>query len=508
MSQMEKPLETHDIQGILLSGYLHLPHSSYLFLHLNDAAAAKAWLAEIIPSVTSAKYPVGPDGRAIDPAWALNIAFTAPGIEALGYSAETFSQEFREGISYKNTDDTNDADDTDDEEGTRSKRLGDTGPNSPRRWELGGSQTPPEQTIHICLIVQTTTQEELNLRCETQRSLLTAHGLKVVQEELGYLPIDDGVEHFGFADAISEPDLVGSPKRVRDAQSCVQPGEFILGYQNEYSRLPATPTVAPEQDMHNNLQVEAHSPDPEHPDQVPPKDLGRNGTYMVFRKLHQDVAQWRRYFIENFSPEQRELTEAKFIGRWPSGAPLVRYPDADPFTGDVTGQGRVNDFNYAATDPAGLRCPIGAHIRRVNPRDSLEDDPAESIKSVNRHRLLRRGALYGKKLPSGTTEDDGTPRGVLFLGLNSDLKRQFEFVQQTWIQRSKFNGLYDETDPVLGNHGDGSGLNNLTIQNNPVRQRLTGLPQFVTVKGGAYLFLPGISALCFFANITNPRPQN
>jgi deferrochelatase/peroxidase EfeB len=105
-------------------------------------------------------------------------------------------------------------------------------------------------------------------------------------------------------------------------------------------------------------------------------------------------------------------------------------------------------------------------------------------------------------------EDDGTPRGVLFLGLNSDLKRQFEFIQQTWIQRPKFNGLYDETDPVLGNHGDGSGLNNLTIQDCPLQQRLTGLPQFVTVKGGAYFFLPSIAALCFFADIKNPRSQD
>jgi hypothetical protein len=80
-------------------------------------------------------------------------------------------------------------------------------------------------------MVQTRTEEELNRKCEEQRALLTAHGLHVVREEPGYLPIDDGVEHFGFADAISEPDLVGSPKRVRDAQSCVQPGEFILGYQ-------------------------------------------------------------------------------------------------------------------------------------------------------------------------------------------------------------------------------------------------------------------------------------
>lgn len=111
-------------------------------------------------------------------------------------------------------------------------------------------------------------------------------------------------------------------------------------------------------------------------------------------------------------------------------------------------------------------------------------------------------------MAADVADDDGIARGVLFFGLNSDFKRQFEFIQQTWIQRPKFNGLYDETDPVLGNHDDGSGLNNLTIQADPVRQRLTGLPQFVTVKGGAYLFLPSIAALCFFADIVNPRPHS
>ncbi|HEX8235239.1 MAG TPA: hypothetical protein VF600_04730 [Abditibacteriaceae bacterium] len=506
MAQLEKPLETRDIQGILLSGYLHLPFSNYLFLHVNDAAAARSWLERIIRLVTPAYYPLDSNGKPEKPKWALNIAFTAPGIEALGYSVDNFSQEFQEGIADKNKS-TKKNKDNQEEDGNRSKRLGDTGPNSPQNWEVGGYQTPPDQVIHICLMVQTPTENELNTQCQEQRDLLAAHNLHVVHEEPGYLPLDDGVEHFGFADAISEPDLVGSPKRIRDTQSCVQPGEFILGYKNGYDRLPTTPTVPSEQDRHDNLQVEDHAPDPDHPNEVPPKDLGRNGTYMVFRKLHQDVAQWRRYFIESFSDEDRERMEAKFIGRWPSGAPLVQYPDVDPFKGDTTGQGRVNDFCYAAGDAGGLRCPLGAHIRRVNPRDSLEDDPAESIKSVNRHRLLRRGALYGKKLPPGVTEDDGTPRGVLFLGVNSDLKRQFEFIQQTWIQRPKFNGLYDEIDPVLGNHGDGSGLNNLTIQNDPVQQRLTGLPQFVTVKGGAYLFLPSIAALCFFADIKNSQPQ-
>jgi Dyp-type peroxidase family len=494
-------LETHDIQGIVLSGYFHLKHSNYLFLHMDDPAAAKVWLSRIIPDITSAKYPVGPDGRAVDPPWALNIAFTASGIEALGYAVDTFSQEFREGIVGP--------------DGNRSQRLGDTHLSDPKNWEVGSPETPPGDVVHLCLMVQTKkygpvdviehADEDLVAKCAEQRALLAQYGLReVARAEHGYLP-GDGVEHFGFADAISEPDIVGSPKRVQDEQSCVQPGEFILGYKNEYQKLPATPTVAPTRDTHDNLQPEPHAP--ANPQEPRPKDLGRNGTYMVFRKLHQDVAAWRRYFSENFPPEQMDLMEAKFIGRWHSGAPLALYPDKDPFADDKEGKGRVNNFCYAQNDQAGLGCPIGAHIRRVNPRDSLESDPGESIKSVNRHRILRRGAIYGEKLPPGTIEDDGAGRGVLFLGINSDLKRQFEFIQQTWINRPKFNGLYDESDPVLGNHGDGNDLNNFTIQAESVRRRLAGLPQFVWIRGGAYFFVPSIAALCFFADIKNPRPR-
>ena len=171
MAQLKKELETHDIQGIVLSGYLHLPHSNYLFLHLDDANAARAWLAGIIPLITSAKYPTGADGRAVKPAWALNVAFTAPGIEALGYVVETFSQEFKEGIAYQTESDS-------DEEGTCSKRLGDTGPNSPHKWDVAASGTPTNQTIHVCLMVQTATESELEERCQEQRDLLTASGLR------------------------------------------------------------------------------------------------------------------------------------------------------------------------------------------------------------------------------------------------------------------------------------------------------------------------------------------
>jgi Dyp-type peroxidase family len=480
-------LETQDIQGIIITGYGHLQYSSYLFLRIDDPAKAKAWLAKIIPQVTNAvEWPTGPDGKIQKPEWALNIAFTCTGLAKLGLSPESvqsFSSEFVQGMT----------------EEARSRRLGDTGESEPKNWEIGGPQTAEEE-IHALLIVQAP-KDELNRWCQEQRTLFESSGLREVTTQQGYLPFDDGVEHFGFADAISQPNIEGSPRKDADDQPCIKPGEFILGYPNEYELLPATPTVPTAADVHNNLKpTEQASTEPNKRQQ---KDFGRNGSYLVFRKLHQDVAGFRRYLRDNFSePVERELVAAKFVGRWPSGAPLVLAPDKKDDKPELWNFPKNNNFSYAATDSQGYRCPLGAHIRRVNPRDSL-GNPQESIRSVNRHRIVRRGALYGDKLPQETIEDDGKDRGVLFFCINADIQRQFEFIQQTWINNRKFSGLYNDKDPLLGDH-DGSSYD-MTIQREPVRQRLRGLPRFVSVKGGGYFFLPSISALYFLAGVKNPH---
>jgi len=186
---------------------------------------------------------------------------------------------------------------------------------------------------------------------------------------------------------------------------------------------------------------------------------------------------------------------AKLIGRWPSGAPLVKYPDADPNAG--TGRlNHENDFGYSQLDSAGLACPIGAHIRRANPRDSLGPTPKAALVSANRHRLLRRGRSYGERLADPLV-DDGKKRGLYFICFNGDLERQFEFVQQTWLGSPVFGGLYGETDSIIGTQPLGGGT--MTIPREPVRQRVHGLSRFVTVRGGAYFFLPGVRALKYLA---------
>jgi Dyp-type peroxidase family len=227
----------------------------------------------------------------------------------------------------------------------------------------------------------------------------------------------------------------------------------------------------------------------------------------VFRKLEQDVARFRSFFAENFPDRQTEIA-AKFVGRWPSGAPLTLSPDRDdPALSELP---KSNDFAYAETDSQGFRCPIGSHIRRANPRDSFRGTPQESVESVDRHRILRRGASYGEELPEGVLKDDGKSRGLLFICVNADIKRQFEFLQQSWINNPKFLGLYNDPDPLIASTPAVEELDGMkdppqmTIQQDPIRLRVHGIPRFVTMRGGGYFFLPSISALYFLAGTSRP----
>jgi Dyp-type peroxidase family len=291
----------------------------------------------------------------------------------------------------------------------------------------------------------------------------------------------------------------------------IQPGEVLLGYPNEYNKLPFSPTVAASDDSANLLR-----PDAEHPDR---RDLGRNGTYLVFRKLRQDVVRFWQFCDEQTknddgtsNPEERTRLAAKMVGRWPSGAPARAVPRQRRLRSGRDA-GRNNVFGFAETDPHGYRCPLGAHIRRSNPRDGLGPTPKESATIVNRHRLLRRGRPYGELMldPLQESGDDGVDRGLVFICLNANIARQFEFVQQTWINDPKFHGLYDNKDPITGDNldlslggppdpeEDADIPYNFTIPQQPVRRRISGLTRFVHVRGGGYFFLPGLSALRFLA---------
>lgn len=482
---MSTLLDLKDIQGIIARGYGELQFGCYLLLGVRDAKAARSWLGTISGLVTS-----GVERR---PARALNIAFTCRGLEALGLDAnslETFSHEFQDGMT----------------SAYRQRILGDRDESAPENWDWGGPHTAP---VHILLMLFAADEDARLEFCRSLSEGFAAGGVEQIGETLRSIVLRDEAtgcskEHFGFCDSITQPLIEGLGKTGADANT-IRAGEFILGYPNEYNLFTERPMVKAERDPHNILQ----------PDREGSGDheLGWNGSYLVFRQLQQHVNRFWQ-FMEDATrdrsgrshPDARIKLASKMVGRWPSGAPLVLSPDADN-----PALATENDFGYHASDPHGFKCPIGSHIRRSNPRDSLDPHPGtpKSIKVNKRHQLLRRGRAYGEPvaasmnpeeiLRAGATGD----RGLHFICLNANISRQFEFVQQTWVNNPKFGGLYNDADPLIGERdaGQPGQAAIFTEQAEPLRKRVSQLPRFVTVRGGAYFFLPGLRAIRYLASL-------
>ncbi|MET8248230.1 Dyp-type peroxidase [Streptomyces sp. NPDC005202] len=448
-------LDLDDIQGTLLRQRPTPFAGTFVLLRIDDAADGRRMLARLLPYVASAARWWDPPSQA----W-LTVALSHAGLRALGVpqaSLDSFPEAFREGMA------------------ARADRLGDTGDSSPEHWDppLGSSD------VHLAVSVFARDAEGLESLLETGREALRGlPGVQVIYRlDAAQLPTKR--THLGFVDGIGEPDVEGAGvANIFQAKGqdygympgfgpTIKAGEFVLGYENQLGRLPSMPQ---------------------------PDVLGRNGTYVAFRKIYLKVADYRRYLHDNSSSaEEGELLAAKMVGRWPSGAPLVLAPDHDDpeLAGDPT---RVNDFAYGDQDPAGLRCPVGAHIRRMNPRDSLGD----TLVDVRIHRALRRGAPYGPMLPEGQLEDDGVDRGIVFFFMGAELVRQYEFLKAQWANDGDFVGLGTEKDPVVG---DNDGTGTFTIPRKPVRRRLQQLPRFTVTKGGEYLFMPGLRALTWITQL-------
>jgi Dyp-type peroxidase family len=293
--------------------------------------------------------------------------------------------------------------------------------------------------------------------------------------------------------------------------SPVNPGEFIFGYENAYQKFPFSPTVPAALDANDVLAADERDGQR--------RDLGRNGSYLVIRKLEQDVDAFWQFMREHSRAEvdapvdegRAQWLASRFMGRWPSGAPVALCPLEDDAKVAADPK-RVNDFGFHG-DPAGLACPLAAHVRRTNPRDAVSNhSEEESLTLTGRHRLLRRGRSYEERggpaavSGAGTADGAGGPvrRGIMFVALNTNIRRQFEFIQHTWVNNPKFAGLYDARDPVVGaNHEPQSeepaSEFGMVIPGRPLRTHLTGIPRFVHTRGGGYFFLPGRRALQFLA---------
>jgi Dyp-type peroxidase family len=269
----------------------------------------------------------------------------------------------------------------------------------------------------------------------------------------------------------------------------IAPGEFLFGYRDEHGFYPASPSVEAAQDRTGILsQVRRNRQVPGQP--PPPRDFGRNGSFMVVRQFEQHVELFDDYCREAAVQAAGETGDAtitphwvaaKMLGRWQDGSSLVRNPNGRP------GRGADNDFALGAEDPQGHACPLGSHIRRSNPRDSLGEDRETQIRIGKRHRILRVGRTYEKKEKGGKTE-----KGLLFICLNADIERQYEFIQQTWVSSSSFQGLVGEKDPTIGARNGGGRFSIPSWEKVTV---LKDMPQFVSTKGGGYFFMPSRSAL-------------
>jgi len=499
-----------DIQGNIIKAYgrFGYPVARYIFFQFNQVDAGRSFINSLLPLLTTSRPWFS--GAGLPPA-ATNIAFSYQGLKHLGLptqSLHSFPEEFSMGMK------------------ARAEILGDDNESAAKYWDPIWSN---DKRIHMFLAINAQTPEAREQRYDTIQMLLKPLG-DGVEQLCGHrgsggdnMPYQDAVaifqdgvptpkEHFGYTDGISDPffkgsggnpaNLLGGGKPTRgnpatdEGWEPLETGEFILGYRDEASELPRAPV---------------------------PNLLSMNGTFMVYRKLHENVGSFNRYIAElgkDFAGGA-EAIAAKMAGRWRNGAPLASFPteaDAQSFVDELERarmqsksakteperqqaleyfnslRKKMTGFNYSA-DIQGQKCPMGSHIRRANPRGCLEYGVKDAFDTPgaldNRRRILRRGLPYGTV--SDPNSDQGE-HGIIFMAVNASIERQFEFVQQQWINYGNDFKLANEKDPLLGNH---HGHEDFIIQGTGPDDPpffCPRVPRFVTTRGGEYFFVPSLTA--------------
>lgn len=453
--------ENNELQGNVLAAF-NKDHAAFLLLAFGDGDRAREWIAEIEPHVSGSasvesfnahfsarRRELGADPPDLSAEW-LGLAFTFAGLRAVSASPRRLARELRnqfpafcEGPA------------------RRAAGLGDTGPSAPAQWAFGGSGMP---AIHAVLTASADRKADLDARVRELRRRLKRHDIEIVYEQLGAtLPgRRAGHEHFGFKDGISQPGVRGfhdrdpqhpDRRRGHPDEHLVAPGEFVLGYEDEAGSFVWRP------------------------------EWMLDGSFQVFRRLEQDVAgfqQQTKQGEELDPPLSADVLAAKVVGRWRSGVPLVRAPDADP--GPESSLVGANRFDFR-DDPDGVVTPRFAHIRKSWPRDSAPGGPLS-------HRIMRRGIPFGAPYEPEAGRGHGAraQRGLVFVCFCANLEEQYEFVQRRWVMDTSFPKRGDGPDPVLG-----SGGANALHGYGPIK-KLRFKP-FVTTAGALYAFAPSRSAL-------------
>lgn len=476
-------VDTGDVQGNILRPYAAAT-ARYLFLRVTDAARARLWLAQQAapaaadrtdawPPVTDASpWPRGADERVKKPALMLNVAFTFAGMQALLpkrlEDLELFPQAFRQGAL------------------ERAKDNGDIGSSKPDDWLIG----KPGQVLHVVLTLHTFASESIGdadwqqftAAFDALKAKAVAHGFAVeaTREAQAFLDQDrkpTGEVYFGYHDGIAQPRIAGQcPAHggfKSDFQPAASPGEFLLG--EAYADIFSGPSLG-------NL----------------PPELARNGTYAALRLLEQDVEGFDRMLASESASAGVPGAElqARLMGRWANGDPLTL--SQTPPVGTTSLR---NDFDYAPSwehpdleqDHAGRLCPVGAHIRRTNPRSARVAGQRHS------RRLIRRG------MPTQWEESGTTRRGLLGLFICGSLERQFEFIQREWIQGDlAASGIAGMQDPIAGQRDKPTDFH-FFAGGQEGQARLVKVPPLVTTRGSLYLFVPGMGTLRHLEQVNDGR---
>lgn len=515
---MTKALDLCDIQGnvVRVYGRFGFPVARYLLLNISEGVGGRKWLTEIIPYITnSATWSDEPNGVA-RPTATLNIAINHAGLAALELPLESlnsFSTEFSMGMK------------------KRKDITGDIGPSSPEHWDPVWHDDVDHKPVHVLLTLNAITREVLENQyqkvidqiktCSGSVTLLDGHRgsngslLPYQEAQLIYEGIKaTSKEHFGYTDGIGDPFFEGiqdAPARVNGRGKQMPDGSWKPLATGEF--------------LHGHLD-EAR----EYPPAAAPILLSRNGTYMVYRKLHQNVASFDALLKREGAtyPGGEELLAAKFVGRWrKTGAPLVNAPDAvahEQWQKDFDNASKkqqdsmLSNFTYD-DDMSGTRCPISSHIRRINPRASLElkegKVPGEFVRNTgiipklnafntpgalaNRRRILRRGLPYGD---STQRNNDNGDHGVIMMMLNADIGRQYEFVQQQWVNYGNDFREANDKDVILGNRSNdipSSVIHPADPKGDAPPRFVRNIPLLVETRGGDYFFVPSLTALRLIA---------
>jgi len=495
-----------EVQGLAVSGFNALPAAKALFLEF--VSSGGGWLAPLAEAapITAADGPQRP---------AAIIAFTATGLEKLGLPLEdlaSFSLPFVQGM----------------QQFDRQHRLGDykseVRAGKKPVWSANTDEQArtPDQvtatTVHAILILYEKGKGALTEHTAKITSLLQEQGVSIVREMELDLRLDArGIprEHFGFADGVSQPIPYGPGTAGPDGDEfpCdplhgVPLGEILLGYVNAHGEIPPGPVVAGSTRVGGSRQSSRHADRlPLIKDSAGLHDLGLNGAYLVVRELTQDVpAFWNSLDREAAalkasaggasSKVTAEWLAARIVGRDTDGNLLGPEGPLPPKGADPS-----NDVLFFKDDRFGFGCPLGSHARRANPRDGLAFEAAgcpDVLRAANNHRLLRRGRKFGPSIDDLRTPDDAD-RGLLFICLNTDLERQFEFVQQNWLFNPNFATLFKEVDPLVGPTGP------MTLPRQPLRHKIV-VDTYVKFVGGDYFFMPSLSALSYLQTLT-PSPD-